>query len=150
MATIFLRLEHKTGDENLTERFLIDCTSRQEALLRRANRKISSKDKLALFVTLLCTIHPSGETLQIRKRQIQNALSVLKDEAQGKDNNLNLTNIIGANTFINSFFTSPYGIFKVLRSPLSMLDPTADFRVSSVVMTNDIDLGLLNSLRLEE
>lgn len=147
MATIFLRIDH-TGDESLTERFLLDCTPRQEALLRRANRKTTSKDRAALLVILLCTLLPNEETLAARKAEVQNALSDLMDILGSQEDAQPTPPILtGASALANTFFASPYGIFKVNKSPISLLDSTADYRVSTVVVMNDLDRSLLGSLK---
>ena len=149
MATVFLRLEHK-GEGPLTERFLFNCTPRQESILRRGNRKQSSKDRVALFITLLCLTLPTDETLMQRKNVLEGVLNNLTQAIKDPLNkSLKVTPslIQGAKAISTTFLNSPYGAFKVTRSPLSILDASSDFRVSSIIVTNDLDLALLNSLR---
>lgn len=154
MATVFLRIDHKTAEDNFTERFLFNCTARQESLLRRCNRKQSSKDRVALFVTLLCLALPSQETLQLRKTFLQKFADKLVDltKVDAEDNTavINASVLSGAKATCNTFFNAPYGLFKVTKSPLSILDASADFRVSSIIITNDLDVTMLHSLSLED
>lgn len=147
MATISLRIDHH-GEEYTTERFLFDCTPRQAALLRRSNRKVSSKDKTALFFVLLCTMLPEGETLSSRRIEMQNSFKDLKELASNREDVEAFNSIItGAANLSNIYFASPYGLLKVLRPPVSILDTSGDKRIVNLVITNDIDISLLTSLK---
>ena len=150
MATVFLRINHVAEGETLTERFLINCTPRQENLIRRSNRRVASKDRIALFITLLCAAIPTEETLQARKSYMLEYLDELQELTASTDDEkapLAKTILSGAKAASNTFFSSPYGLFKVTRSPVSILDKSSDFRVSSIIITNDLDIMLLNTLR---
>ena len=145
MATVLLRIDNTFEGVRTTDRFLLNCTTRQESILRRANRRISNKDKTALFLSLFCAILPQDETLQQRKQTFNEALDILKDEAQLEENNLSISLVTSVAGVANIFFTAPYGIFKVTRSPMSLLDSSNDFRITQVTITNNIDTTLLRA-----
>lgn len=154
MSIVLLRIDHP-AEPSLTERFLIDCTARQESLLRRANRKLPSKDRNALFITLLCYLMPKGETLSARKMAMQQAITELKDSLIERNDQASkdlLPIVSGLLSSANTFFASPYGMFKVSRSPLSILDMTSppDYKVSTVIITNDLDPSILPSIKKED
>lgn len=146
MATVFLRIDHIDKSVTQSDKFLINCSSKQEILLRRANRKSTHKDKYALFALMLCSLLPQGDTLNLRKQELLNHVKSLKDAAQLEENNLSLSLLLNQQSIINTFFSGPYGIFKVLRSPLSILDPAADFRISQIIITNTLDQLLFSSI----
>ncbi len=58
---------------------------------------------------------------------------------------LEMNTVTKALAFTSKFFNAPYGAFKVLKSPLSLLDPSGDYRVSNVVITNSLDLSALET-----
>lgn len=153
MSIVLLRIDHPL-EPSLTERFLIDCSARQESLLRRANRKAASRDKMALFFTILCYLQPRDEMLSARKAVMQQALAELKLSIQDNQDpavKLLNANLSGIASIINVFLTSPYGMIKVIRSPLSVLDLTSpDHRVTNVVIINDLESSILLALKKED
>jgi hypothetical protein len=149
MATVFLRIEHTNKGDRFTERFLIDCSPRQEQMFRRANRKYADKDRTALFITLLCAITPGGETLAVRRAECNEALALLKDAAQLEENNLDIKLVTSISALVTTFFTSPYGLFKVTRSPTSILDGSSNFRITNVVINNNLDSSIFTNILAE-
>jgi hypothetical protein len=147
MSTIFLRIDNIIqGARPFTERFLIDCSEKQEALLRRGNRKDSSKDKTALFISMLTHYSPKQVTLNARRNFMLNRVKNFKDSLSDLDLNLSPSLITGVNSTLDSFMLSPYGIFKILRNPASILDPTSNFRITNLIITNKIDFNSIDLL----
>lgn len=144
MATVFVRIEQldKTSDK-----YLVNATAGQETILKRANRKTSGNDPYALFVCLLGMFMPQDNTLANRRETISKVLQYLKVGVNKEGyTNLKPETIAKVANINDKFFSSPYGIFKVLRSPLSLLDPSADYRVSNIIVTNNVDLTPLHAV----
>lgn len=144
MSILFVRVENSYDNQVQTDRFLIDCTKRQENILRRSNRQSTQTNKYALFTLLLTSIIPDADTLIGRKQQLSVVIDNLKDEAQIESNNLNLSLVTGQMSIVNSFFNSPYGLFKITKSPVGLIDQSASFRMTQIVVYNKIDTSLIH------
>lgn len=140
MATVIIKLSSKIREK---EYFLMDCTNKVEALLRRSKNSSTSASGYSLFITILCQTLPSFDSLTTRKQAVEAAFKVLE---KSKYFNLEEGVIAKARSCSESFFKSPYGVMKFTRDPKSILDLSASFRITTITIQNELDLETFDQL----
>lgn len=139
MSTVFIRIENV--EEGTSDKYLISCAASQESILKTANRKDTVDNPAALFIAVFCSILPDSPSLSNRKAAVDKALAFIQNGIKmQKYPGLSASTVTKALGYSSKFFGAPYGIFKVLKSPLSLLDPSSEYRVSNVLINSTLDL----------
>ncbi len=140
MSIVFIRVDNL--EDGVSSKYLLNCVSAQEATFKAANRKSSAENAAALFATVFCSLLPGDASLSARRSKVDEVLQFIqRGVSLQKYPGLDSSTVTRALSINAKFFDAPYGIFKVLRSPLSLIDPSSSFNVSSIQVSNPLDLS---------